>query len=165
MKKVEEISGSLGGDGLRFALVVARFNDLITERLLDGAVDALIRHGVEASDLQVIRVPGAWELPGAAAQVLARGGVDGVVALGCVIRGDTPHFEYVAGEAARRPRCPCPDLPCSRDLRGPHHRHPGPGAGTGRLQGREQGVGGGHVGAGDGEPLPGTPVTADPTVG
>jgi 6,7-dimethyl-8-ribityllumazine synthase len=100
MKKVEEISGSLGGEGLRFALVVARFNDLITERLLDGAVDALIRHGVEASNLQVIRVPGAWELPGATAQVLAKGGVDGVVALGCVIRGDTPHFEYVAGEAA-----------------------------------------------------------------
>jgi 6,7-dimethyl-8-ribityllumazine synthase len=100
MKKVEEISGSLGGDGLRFALVVARFNDLITERLLDGAVDALVRHGVDAADLQVIRVPGAWELPGAAAQVLARGGVDGVVALGCVIRGATPHFEYVAGEAA-----------------------------------------------------------------
>lgn len=100
MKTVEEITGSLGGEGLRFALVVARFNDLITERLLEGAVDALVRHGVDAAEIQVIRVPGAWELPAAATQVVERGGVDGVVALGCVIRGATPHFEFVAGEAA-----------------------------------------------------------------
>lgn len=100
MKKVEEIAGSLGGDGLRFAVVVARFNDLITERLLEGAVDAFVRHGVDAAEIQVIRVPGAWELPAAATQVVERGGVDGVVALGCVIRGATPHFDFVAGQAA-----------------------------------------------------------------
>ncbi len=100
MNEYEEISGSLKGDGLRFALVVARFNDLITERLLAGAVDALTRHGVAPEDVQVVRVPGAWELPAAAARVVERGNVDGVVALGCVIRGATPHFDYVAGEAA-----------------------------------------------------------------
>jgi 6,7-dimethyl-8-ribityllumazine synthase len=99
MKRYEEITGSLSGAGLRFALVVSRFNDLITERLLEGAVDALARHGVEPSDLQVIRVPGAWELPGAVARVLDGGEVDAVVTLGCVIRGATPHFDFVAGEA------------------------------------------------------------------
>lgn len=99
MKRYDEIAGSLSGAGLRFALVVSRFNDLITERLLEGAVDALTRHGVEPSGLQVIRVPGAWELPGAVARVLERGEVDGVLTLGCVIRGATPHFDFVAGEA------------------------------------------------------------------
>ncbi len=97
---MKELEGRLDGTGLRFALVVARFNELITDQLLAGAADCLIRHGVSRDDLQVIRVPGAWELPGACARVASRGGVDGIVALGCVIRGDTPHFEYVAGEAA-----------------------------------------------------------------
>lgn len=98
---MNEIEGKLDGTDLRFALVVGRFNHLITEQLLAGAVDCLVRHGVRLGDLEVIRVPGGWELPAACARVARRGGVDGIVALGCVIRGATPHFEHIAGEAAR----------------------------------------------------------------
>lgn len=87
------------GSGRRFAIVSARFNEFITERLVRGAQACLLEHGVRAGDVAVHHVPGAWELP-LAAQWLARQGYDGVVAIGCVIRGDTPHFEYVAGAAA-----------------------------------------------------------------
>ena len=97
---MNEYNGDLAGAGLRFALVVARFNSAITQQLLSGARDALLRHGVAEGDLQLIWVPGAWELPVAAARVAAGGKVHGIVALGCVIRGETPHFDYVAGEAA-----------------------------------------------------------------
>ena len=97
---MKEIAGQLDGTGMRFALVVSRFNHLITDQLLAGATECLVRHGVEADAIEVVRVPGAWELPGAVARLLERGGLDGVVALGCVIRGATPHFDYVAGEAA-----------------------------------------------------------------
>jgi 6,7-dimethyl-8-ribityllumazine synthase len=100
MDGIDETVGSLNGEGLRFALVVARFNELITEQLLEGAVDCLVRHGVTREDLEIIRVPGAWELPAACTRLVDRGEVDGIVALGCVIRGATPHFDYVAGEAA-----------------------------------------------------------------
>jgi 6,7-dimethyl-8-ribityllumazine synthase len=98
---VREIEGHLDGSGKRFAIVVSRFHSDITAELESGAVEALLTHGLEPSDLEVIHVPGAWELPVACARVIERGGVDAVVALGCVIRGETPHFEYVAGEAAR----------------------------------------------------------------
>jgi 6,7-dimethyl-8-ribityllumazine synthase len=98
---MNEISGTLNGRGRRFAIVLSRFNSLITEQLLQGAVDCLLRHGAEEADLTIVRVPGAWELPQVAAKVAAREGLDGVIALGCVIRGATPHFDYVAGEAAR----------------------------------------------------------------
>jgi 6,7-dimethyl-8-ribityllumazine synthase len=81
--------------------VVSRFNSDITTRLASGALEALLEHGLSAGDVELIHVPGAWELPAACARVIERGRVDGVVALGCVIRGETPHFEYVAGEAAR----------------------------------------------------------------
>jgi 6,7-dimethyl-8-ribityllumazine synthase len=91
----------LDGAGKRFAILVSRFNENVTGLLEQGAVGALRTHGVENEDIEVIRVPGAFELPGVAARVLERGRVDGVVALGCVIRGETPHFDYVAGEAAR----------------------------------------------------------------
>jgi 6,7-dimethyl-8-ribityllumazine synthase len=97
---MRKIHGGLDGSGARIALVVSRFNDLIGERLLEGAVDCLTRHGVSEEDITVVRVPGAWELPAACSRILAFGEVDGVVALGCVIRGATPHFDYVAGEAA-----------------------------------------------------------------
>jgi len=97
---MKEIEGSLDGRGLRFALVVARFNDLITEQLLEGALDCLVRHGVDRDELEIVRVPGAWELPAACARLVERDDLDGIVALGCVIRGATPHFDYVAGEAA-----------------------------------------------------------------
>lgn len=96
-----EIEGGRDGSGLRLAIVVSRFNDVVTEPLLEGARSCLEEHGVDPDAITVVRVPGAWELPGAAARLLAQGGRDGVIALGCVIRGETPHFDFVAGEAAR----------------------------------------------------------------
>jgi 6,7-dimethyl-8-ribityllumazine synthase len=81
--------------------VVSRFNETITQRLLEGALDALVRHGVTFDDVDVFWVPGAWELPAAARRVAASERYDALVALGAVIRGDTPHFDYVAGEASR----------------------------------------------------------------
>ena len=98
---MNEFNGKLDGNGKRFAIVVTRFNSLVTEQLVNGAKDCLLRHGVKDEDIDLFRVPGAWELPAAAAKVLALGKHDGLIALGCVIRGGTPHFEYVAGEATR----------------------------------------------------------------
>ena len=98
---MNEISGDLNGAGKRFAILVTRFNSLVTEQLVAGAKDCLLRHGVAEDAIDLYRVPGAWELPAAAAKVLALGKHDGLIALGCVIRGGTPHFEYVAGEATR----------------------------------------------------------------
>ena len=82
-------------------MLVSRFNETITQRLLDGALDALVRHGVAFDDVDVFWVPGAWELSAAARRVAASERYDALVALGAVIRGETPHFDYVAGEAAR----------------------------------------------------------------
>jgi 6,7-dimethyl-8-ribityllumazine synthase len=93
--------GSLIATGGKYALVVARFNALVTEQLLAGAVDALKRHGVEEKDIDVYRCPGTFELPALIKRVAASGRYDGAVALGAVIRGGTPHFEYVAGEATK----------------------------------------------------------------
>lgn len=98
---MNEKKGRPDGAGKRVSVVVSRFNAEVTEALLEGALATLAEHGAAEADVEVIRVPGAWELPGAVGQVLRRGSVDAVVALGCVIRGETPHFEYVAGEAAR----------------------------------------------------------------
>jgi 6,7-dimethyl-8-ribityllumazine synthase len=96
-----EFTGMPQGAGRRIAIVVARFNEGITQRLLDGALDALTRHGVALEDVDVLWVPGAWELPSAARRALGADRYDAVVALGAVVRGDTPHFDYVAGESAR----------------------------------------------------------------
>ena len=93
--------GSLVATGLRFAVVVARFNSLITEQLLAGAVDALRRHGADEGSLDVYRCPGTFELPALLKRVALSGRYDGVIALGAVIRGGTPHFEYVAAEATK----------------------------------------------------------------
>ena len=93
--------GSLIATGLKFGLVVSRFNSLITDQLLAGAVDTLRRHGVADADLDVYRCPGTFELPALLKRVVAAGRHDGVIALGAVIRGGTPHFEYVAGEATK----------------------------------------------------------------
>jgi len=98
---VSEFRGALQGAGLRFAVVVSRYNELVTERLLNGARACLLQHGVAEGDVDVIYVPGAWELPGAALHAVQSGRYAAVVALGCVIRGETPHFDYVAGEASR----------------------------------------------------------------
>jgi 6,7-dimethyl-8-ribityllumazine synthase len=83
------------------AIVASRFHEAITERLVEGARVALLRHGVRADDVRVVWVPGAFELPQAAAHLAGSGAADALVCVGCVIRGETPHFEYVAGEAAR----------------------------------------------------------------
>jgi len=96
-----ELSGSPRGEGRRLAVVASRFNEHITRPLAEGALDALTRHGVNFDDIDVIWVPGAWELPVAVRKALATGRYDGVVAVGAVIRGGTPHFDYVAGETAR----------------------------------------------------------------
>ncbi len=95
------IEGTLSATGLRFAIVASRFNGLIVEPLLAGALDAIVRSGGSADAITIVRCPGAWELPQVVRRVLERGKVDAVVALGAVIRGSTPHFDYVAGEAAR----------------------------------------------------------------
>ena len=96
-----EFIGQPAGHGRRFAVVASRFNETITLRLAEGAIDALTRHGAAFDDIDLVWVPGAWELPAAARRLLASDRYVGVVAVGAVIRGDTPHFDYVAGEAAR----------------------------------------------------------------
>ena len=93
--------GVLDGVGLRFGIVVSRFNDLLTGRLLDGAMDCLARHGVRDEDVVLVKVPGSWELPMVADRLARSGKVDAVVALGVLIRGDTPHFEYIAAETTK----------------------------------------------------------------
>lgn len=91
----------LDGSDLRVAVIVSRFNELITERLMQGAVDAAREHGVEDACIDVFWVPGAFELPGAARRLAKRGGYHAIACVGAVIRGETPHFDFVAGEAAR----------------------------------------------------------------
>jgi len=95
------IEGHLDAKGLRFALVVARFNSFISDRLLDGAIDALSRHGADTDDLVIVRVPGSFELPLVVKKLAASGRFEAVIALGAVIRGSTPHFDYVAAEASK----------------------------------------------------------------
>jgi 6,7-dimethyl-8-ribityllumazine synthase len=93
--------GSLVATGLRFGVVVARFNSLVTEQLLSGAIDTLRRHGADEAAIDVYRCPGTFELPALLKRVAASGRYDAVIALGAVIRGGTPHFEYVAAEATK----------------------------------------------------------------
>jgi len=96
-----EFSGTPSGAGRRFAILASRFNESVTSRLVEGALDALVRHGTRFDDVDVVWVPGAWELPAAARQLLASERYHGLVACGAVVRGETPHFDVVAGEAAR----------------------------------------------------------------
>ena len=98
---VKTIEGHLGAQGLRFALVVSRFNSFITDRLLAGALDALNRSGASPDAIEIVKVPGAWEMPIAVRALASQKRHDAIICLGCVIRGDTPHFDYVAGEAAK----------------------------------------------------------------
>jgi 6,7-dimethyl-8-ribityllumazine synthase len=95
-----EHHGHLRGEGRRFGIVVGRFNELITARLLDGARDCLIRHGVSPDAIEAVWVPGAWEIPGALRRLVRTGRFDALIALGAVIRGGTPHFDYVAAQVA-----------------------------------------------------------------
>ena len=92
--------GNLDATGLKFAVLCARFNGFITDRLLAGALDALKRSGAAEADIEVVKVPGAWELPLAAKTVAGAKKYDAIIALGAVIRGDTPHFDHVAGQAS-----------------------------------------------------------------
>jgi 6,7-dimethyl-8-ribityllumazine synthase len=96
-----EYSGQPRGSQKRFAVIASRFNEPITSKLVEGAMDALQRHGAAPDDIDLVWVPGAWELPMVARRLLATDRYDALVAVGAVIRGDTPHFDYVAGEASR----------------------------------------------------------------
>jgi 6,7-dimethyl-8-ribityllumazine synthase len=100
MNDIRETQGSLQGTGRRFGIVASRFNSRIVDLLVGGAVDCFRRHGVEPGDIHLVRVPGAWEIPAALEEMAALGNVDGLVALGVVIRGETPHFDYICGECS-----------------------------------------------------------------
>ncbi|HZB98177.1 MAG TPA: 6,7-dimethyl-8-ribityllumazine synthase [Candidatus Sulfotelmatobacter sp.] len=93
---MEVHAGKLEASGMRFGIVVARFNDLVSQRLLEGAVDVLVRHGVKEEDVSVAWVPGSFEIPVVARQFAEAGAVDGVICLGTLIRGETPHFDVIA---------------------------------------------------------------------
>ena len=95
------MEGMLRGEGKSFAIVVSRFNDFITSKLLDGALDCLYRHGVKDEDLSLVRVPGAFEIPVAAQKLAQSGKYDGVICLGAVIRGATTHYDYVCNEVSK----------------------------------------------------------------
>lgn len=95
------IEANLLATGMKTAIVAGRFNELFVDKLVGGALDALVRHGADAADQTVVWVPGGWELPLAAKKLAATGKYDAVIALGAVIRGSTPHFDYVAGEAQK----------------------------------------------------------------
>lgn len=98
---IRTIEGALRADQARFCLVVSRWNAFVVESLEKGAVDTLLRHGAGEADLTIVRVPGAFEMPLACERIAKQGGYDAIVALGAVIRGGTPHFEYVAGECVK----------------------------------------------------------------
>jgi 6,7-dimethyl-8-ribityllumazine synthase len=93
--------GELQAKGLKFAIIVSRFNDFIGSKLLDGAIDALTRHGASEQNIDIIKVPGAYEIPLAAKKVASKKKHDAVICLGAIIRGATPHFDYVAAEASK----------------------------------------------------------------
>jgi 6,7-dimethyl-8-ribityllumazine synthase len=98
MKKIE---GELRAEGLKFAVIVSRFNEFITNKLLDGALDALLRHGASEKDIDIIKVPGSFEIPLIAKTVAMKKKHNAIICLGTIIRGATPHFEYIASEAAK----------------------------------------------------------------
>lgn len=99
---MKETAGKLVcGKGRRYGVVVSRWNDFFTEKMLGGAVDTLVRHGADEKNIHLVRVPGAWEIPLAVQKLLQSGNVDGVVALGCLIRGATPHFDYISSEVTK----------------------------------------------------------------
>ncbi len=131
---LKTIEGTFIAPKGRYALVVGRFNSFVVESLVSGAVDALVRHGVAESEITIIRAPGAFEIPLVTQKVAQQGGFDAIIALGAVIRGGTPHFEYVAGEctkglaqvscssASRSPSASSPSTPSSRPSSAPAPR-------------------------------------------
>lgn len=101
MLDIRTIEGQMAARGLKFALVATRFNDFVVDRLVGGAVDYLIRHGASRDDLTIVRIPGAFEMPVVCKRLAASGRYAGILALGAVIRGATPHFDFVASEASK----------------------------------------------------------------
>lgn len=101
MSEIQETRGVLSGAGRRFGIVASRFNSRIGDLLVAGAVDCLRRHGVEPGEIHLVSVPGAWEIPPALQELAVAGKVDGLVAIGVVIRGETPHFDYICAQASR----------------------------------------------------------------
>jgi len=99
MRKVTQ--GTMNAEGKKVGIIAARFNEFITSKLMDGAVDTLVRHGIREEDIEVIWVPGAFEIPAVARKVARKKKHQGLICLGCVIRGDTPHFDYIAAEASK----------------------------------------------------------------
>ncbi len=151
--------GKLNGQGLKFGLVVGRFNELISTRLYEGALDCLRRHDVADGDVDAAWVPGAFEMPLVAKRLAQSGKYDAVICLGAVIRGGTPHFDYVAGEAAKGIAKVTPGHGRAGRLRRAHHGHHRAGRGAGRHQGRQQGLVRRRHGARDGEPGAGPALT------
>ncbi len=98
---IQTFQGKLDGTNLKFSIVVSRFNNFITEKLLDGAIDCLIRHNVKQDDIKIYWVPGAFEIPALARKLAQAKNSDAIVCLGCVIRGETPHFDYLAAEVSK----------------------------------------------------------------
>jgi len=98
---MKTIEGNLDGKGLKFSIIVSRFNDFINSKLLEGALDALKRHGVKDSDIELVRVPGAFEIPIVAQKIAEKKASDAIICIGAVIRGATPHFDYVASEVSK----------------------------------------------------------------
>jgi 6,7-dimethyl-8-ribityllumazine synthase len=98
---MQVFEGHLDAQGLRFALVVSRFNEALTSRLETGAVDCLLRHGAKEDDIIIVRVPGAWEIPMVAARIAGDGSVDAVISVGALVRGGTAHFDLLAAEVAK----------------------------------------------------------------
>jgi 6,7-dimethyl-8-ribityllumazine synthase len=99
--QIQNIEGSLSAQGIRFGLVVSRFNDFIGQKLVEGAVDCIVRHGGSADQITVIRCPGAFELPSVSRKAALSGKFDAIVTLGVIIRGSTPHFDVIAAEATK----------------------------------------------------------------
>ncbi|MCS6875261.1 MAG: 6,7-dimethyl-8-ribityllumazine synthase [Aquificaceae bacterium] len=98
---MNKFEGFLKAEGFSFGIVASRFNNLLVDRLIEGAVDCILRHGGSEENIHLVRVPGSWEIPLAVKELINRKRVDGVVALGVLIRGQTPHFEYIASEVAK----------------------------------------------------------------
>ncbi len=95
------IEGKLDAKGQKFGIIVSRFNDLLTTKLVDGAMDCLVRHNASDDDVTIVKVPGSFEMPYAAARMVESGGYDAIICLGAVIRGATPHFDYIAAEVSK----------------------------------------------------------------
>jgi 6,7-dimethyl-8-ribityllumazine synthase len=99
--QIKQIEGSLSATGFRFALVVSRFNDFIGQKLVEGAIDCIVRHGGSADSITIVRCPGAFELPSVAKKTALTGNYDAIITLGAIIRGSTPHFDVIAAEATK----------------------------------------------------------------